>query len=116
MATQKVCYFTAGQKPTTNEAAQIAALQALAQAPFEVVVRDGSQTPDFAEPETFDLVASYDGSALPAIYDEAGDLETDVLSVPDTGVLVVQDGDTLAITGGTVTFAVTAGVIGGTFA
>lgn len=47
MATKRVMYFTAGRVPTGGELAEIAALNALAAQPFEVVVRNALDSPNF---------------------------------------------------------------------
>lgn len=67
MAAKKVIFFTAGDIPTTQEKADIATLNALAAAPFEVVVRSKNGNHSFgtgieaADYKAGDPPSSYSG-------------------------------------------------------
>jgi hypothetical protein len=67
----KVIYFTAGPVPTTNEKADIAALNAFAVAPFDIAVRNALQVgASGAEQEDADYVAVVSGGTIPEAYDD----------------------------------------------
>lgn len=80
----KIIYFTAGDLPTTQEKAEIAALNALAVAPFEVVVRSaarslafgaGNEAADFKDgtpPSSYNGTPALDLTAPPATALPAG--------------------------------------------
>lgn len=109
----KIIYFTAGEQPTTGELAEIAKFNAAAVAPFELVVRRADVSNSYgAAVEATDYVAGtpaapYDGPS----YDVA-----DPDNPPTGGNLpaaqaVVYDGQVIAVTGGSATITVAAGVV-----
>jgi hypothetical protein len=84
----KIIYFTAGEVPTTNEKNDIAALNALAVAPFEVVVRAKNRPLDFgAGVEDADYAAFVSGGSAPAPYDDTEDYPVFLLSAPKASAL-----------------------------
>lgn len=109
---QKVIYFTATNIPTTEELAEIAALNTRAQAPLEIAVRNAEANNNFGTgPEAADYVM---GTRPTAYADEEDFPALPALPDPDTTALVT-DGDELEVTGGTVTLSVVEGVLSAEF-
>src|SRR5688572_14434940 len=104
----KVIYFTAGPVPTTNEKADIAALNAFAVAPFEVAVRNALQVgASGAEQEDADYVAVVSGGTIPEAYDDAETYPVFDPAAPPASSLpatvgLVSDGQVFEVTGGSV--------------
>lgn len=95
MATEKVLYFTANTKPTTEEAAEIAAIAALPG--YVVAVRNAIRNTDeataVANPEEADWVAG----TPPEPYDDDQVYPVlDVGDIPTPGL--VEEGDTIVLT------------------
>lgn len=121
--TQKILYFTAGPQPTVGELADIAALNALAEKPYEVVVRNAAANAEFGEgrPEPGDFLAgSYPATyEFPEGHEDEGDpiypvFDPDAPPAPPNlpaTQAVVSDGQELTIGGETFTFTVEDGVI-----
>lgn len=98
MATKKVIYFTAGAKPTSNELADIAKLNAAAQPAYDVQVWK-SGTPQSTPVRATDYVGS-DAAAIPAEYSAVTVIDPDDIPtapLPDTQAIVLNAG-TLSIT------------------
>ncbi len=113
-----IVYFTAGSKPTADELADIAALNALAEQPYIVLVANGAQNAKYGETNRL-IPCDYAAGTIPTIYDAIPEFDID--SPPNPGNLpdnqgVVTDGETFAVTGGTVTIHVAAGVVTATYA
>lgn len=103
---QKVIYFTATNIPTTEELAEIAALNARAVAPFEVAVRNSEAVNNYgAGPEAADYVMG----TRPAAYADTEDFP----ALPESAL--VETGTVLPVTGGTVEITVTDGVVSAEF-
>lgn len=113
----KILYFTAGPVPTTEEKADIAALNAFAVAPFEVGVRNAVQVgASGSEVEAADYVAFVSGGSAPEPYDDdetypVFDPAAPPASSLPAGVGLVADGQVFDVTGGTVEVTVTDGVV-----
>lgn len=114
----KVIYFTAGELPTTDEKAEIAALNAFAVAPFEVVVRNGAAMALAVAPfEETDYVAGTPPSTVPTGATQYNDMPAfDPASPPESGlpgtIALVADEQELIIAGdGTYVFTVVDGAI-----
>lgn len=116
---KKVIYFTAGDKPTTGEQAEIDALNALAALPYNVVVRNGARSTAFgAGIEAADYVAgtiptAYNDAETYPVFDPDAPPAPDTLPatqavVSDAQVLDTDDGGTVTLTiaGGAITSAV----------
>jgi len=107
----KVTYFTASEKATADELADIAALNALSNDPYEILVRNGAQSNSYgAGPDATDYVAG----TIPDEYSDTEDFPVfDVDNPPVPGLddtqAVVSDGEalTVPVTG---TYATTATV------
>lgn len=109
----KVIYFTAGKLPTTQEKADIAALNALAVAPFEIAVRSAVDSLAFGAGNE---EADYVSGTVPAAYDDEEEFPVFDVDNPPAGALpatmaIVADGQEFAATGGTVTLSVADGVV-----
>lgn len=108
---QKILYFTAGPVPTGPEAAEIAALQTLTQAFFEVKVRSAAQSPNYGDStitgaEACDFLAGSPPSAPGATGGAWEDVEEH--PIPGAGgAAVVYDGQVID----TYTITVTDGVV-----
>lgn len=124
MAGKKIIFFTAGQNPTVNEAADIAKLNALASESYVVVVRDGSKPNDQkygAGPEEADYVAFTSPMTKPAAYAAktqfdpakplAGGNLTATQQIVSTGQVIT--GVTVTGSGTTATFTVAGGKVTG---
>lgn len=109
---EKVLFFTAGPKATTQELAEIAKINQAAQAPFVVGIRNAQAGVSYGYgPEETDYVAG----SPPAPYDNTDEEEGTVYPVfdpdaPPTPVnstqYVLNDGDEFEVTGGTVSVAI----------
>ncbi|QEG09329.1 virion structural protein [Xanthomonas phage Samson] len=104
---QRIVYFTAGTTPTSGELADIAKLNAAAEAAYEVTVVNGAANAKYGETNRLipcDLVAG----TVPTIYNAKEVIDPD--AIPARGLAateaIVQAGTPIAITGGTVTFTV----------
>lgn len=140
---QKIIYFTAGPKATTEEIAAIAALNSAAAAPYQVTVRDASAASvgdDYGDGrlEPCDFVAG----TIPTAYNAKDVVDPDAIpaSLPEGSVVnlidggateapatinadgkgelsgdfaLIEDGQAIAGTGGTFTATVVAGEITG---
>lgn len=113
----KILYFTAGPVPTSNEKADIAALNAFAVAPFEVGVRNALQVgASGAQVEDADYVAVVSGGTIPEPYDDDETYPVFDPAAPPASALpatvgLVADGQVFDVTGGTVEVTVTDGVV-----
>lgn len=113
--TAKVLYFTAGQAATTDEQAEIDALNAAAR-PYDIQLRSAAASSLYGEKlEDCDFVAG----TIPTAYEEVATIDPDnipAIVLTDEQV-VVNDGDVLDTEdGGTVTVAVVDGVATYTYA
>lgn len=117
---KRILYFIAGQQATSGELADIAALNALAEKPYEVRVMSALQSPNYgAGPITGDFLAG----TIPDVYkDSEEDPIYPVFSIaapPTPPTLpatqaVVSDEQVLDVDGGgTVTLTIEDGVITG---
>ena len=104
--TQKIIYFTAGDVPTTEEKAEITALNAFASA-YSVTVSNGSVAPNLGldsegDPilDACDLVAG----TVPTIYE-------DLPVIDVAAIATVTDGQGLELGGSVYTFTVVDGEI-----
>lgn len=111
---QKILYFTAGDKPTAPEQADIDALNALAAAPYEVGVRNATAPALYdPKPEAADFVCG----TIPTSHSDAEDFPVfDIDNPPTPGNLpstsaIVSDGQELTVGGSTYTFTVVDGEI-----
>lgn len=90
--TQKIIYFTAGEKATTEELAEIAALNTKAAVPYEVVVRraDKQLGDDYGDDrlEACDFVAG----TVPTAYNSETVFDIDAMPAE------VDEGDTIGLT------------------
>lgn len=111
---KKIIYFTANGKPTTQENADIAALNALAAAPYQVNVSRADVLSGLGSIESCDFVAGSVPSAYSAktVFDVSEPPRPDTL--PSTQG-VVSDGQELEVDGGKITFAVADGVVTATY-
>lgn len=117
---KSILYFTAGQQATSGELADIAALNALAEKPYEVRVMSALQSPNYgAGPVTGDFLA---GTIPDAYKDEQEDPiypVFDIATPPTPPTLpatqaVVSDAQVLAVDGGgTITLTIEDGAITG---
>ena len=108
---QKILYFTAGAVPTAPEATEIAALRALTEAPFQVLVKNGEVLPQYGNTEEVED-CDYVAGTPPTEYSEYDVYTADLTE----GYAIVTDGQVVEITGGSVELTVVDGVItGGTF-
>lgn len=93
MTASRILYFTAGETPTVDEAAEIAGLNAVAAPKYEVLVRRGDSIPSATNnnyghgPEACDFVAGTPPTAYNAspVFD------------PDSEPTTVGPGDTIAV-------------------
>lgn len=119
----RVIYFTAGRTATSPELAEIAKINAVAAAPFEVLIRNAVDAQEYGVGV---LTTDYVAGTPPAPYDNADEEEGPVYPVfdpdeppvPVTATQVVLNhGDvlTLASAAGTVNVAIVAGVATYTF-
>lgn len=114
--TDKIIYFTAGEKPTVDEAAEIAQLNALTPPRYEVVVRRADanayygNNADGGRLEPCDYVAYHSGTDIPSDYDEVTvfDPEDEPAAVADDDEIVVSN--SAGSNSQTAIIAVTAGV------
>ncbi len=111
---QKILYFTAGPNPSGPEQADIAALNALAAAPYEVGVRNGAEPALYQpKPEAADFVCG----TIPTSHSDTEDFPVfDIDNPPAPGNLpstqaVVSNGQELTVGGSTYTFTVVDGQI-----
>jgi len=117
MATKKVVYFTAGINATSGELADIAKLNAAAEARYEVLVVNGAANAEYGETDRI-IPSDYVAGTVPSAYSEVDVIDPD--SIPNQALTpteaIVQAGTPIDITGGTVTFTVEDNVItGGVF-
>lgn len=112
MATQRIIYFTAGITATAGELADIAALNAAAEAPYEVIVANGAANAKYGETNRL-IPTDYVAGTIPTIYNAVPTIDPDNLPVSglkDTQA-IVTDGEVLDEEGGgTITVAVADGV------
>lgn len=109
----KIIYFTAGRIPTTNEKNEIAALNALAVAPFEVVVRSAADSLAYGAGNE---AADYKAGSPPASYNATPAFDID--NPPESGLpgtnAIVADGQVLDVDGGgTVELTIAGGAVTG---
>lgn len=94
----KIIYFTAGRIPTTNEKNEIAALNALAVAPFEVVVRSAADSLAYGAGNE---ACDYAAGTPPEAYEETPVFDID--NPPESGLpatnAIVADGQVLTLEG-----------------
>lgn len=112
---EKIVYFTAGAVPTSGELADIAKLNAAAEAPYVVLVSSAKGDTKYGEHL---IDADYVAGTPPTAYSAVPTIDPDnmpILGLPDTSG-VVTDGQTFAVTGGTVTMHVADNVVTATFA
>lgn len=102
----KVIYFLGTNVATSGELAEIAALNARAVAPFDVVVRNSEGVNDYGTgPEAADYVMG----TRPTAYADTEDFP----ALPESAL--VETGTVLPVTGGTVEITVTDGVVSAEF-
>jgi hypothetical protein len=114
---KRILYFTAGQQATAGELADIAALNALAEKPYEVRVMSALQSPNYgAGPITGDFLAG----TIPAAYKDEQENPIypvfDITSPPAPPTLpatqaIVSDEDVLELLGEDVTASVADNVL-----
>lgn len=109
----KIIYFTAGRIPTTNEKNAIAALNALAVAPFEVAVRSAADSLAYGAGNE---AADYKAGSPPASY--AATPVFDIANPPESGLpgtnAIVADNQVIDTDdGGTVELTIVDGAITG---
>lgn len=104
---QRIVYFTAGPTATADELADIAKLNAAAEAAYTVSVVNGKENAKYGETNRLipcDLVAG----TVPTIYNAKPTIDPD--AIPARGLsdtqAVVNDGDTFPVAGGTVSVTV----------
>ena len=119
---QKIIYFTAGPAATSGEQLEINAIAALAEKPYQLVVRNAVANAEFGEgrPEPGDYLAGTwpDSYKLPEGDPNEGDpiypeFDPDAPPAPPLPATqaIVSDGQALEIGGATYTFTVAGGVI-----
>lgn len=119
MAQKKVLYFTAGVVPTGPELAAIAKFNAAAEKPYEVLVMNGAQNTKYGETNRL-IPGDFVAGTVPAIYEIEDEEDERIYPVIDPDAIPVQnlpatqavisDGDEFAVTGGTVSVDIAAGV------
>lgn len=111
MALKKILYFTAGTVPTEGEAAEIAALRAMAIQQYNVHVANGLKSSNYGAGQP---TADYLMGTIPDSYKDEGDPiypEFDLANLPDPGSLpadqtIISDGETIDIGATSVTVSV----------
>lgn len=120
MATKKIIYFTAGSAVTSDENADIAALNALAAPAYSVQVANASVPPNLGKTPTEeggDVVRLMDcdfvAGTIPDDYDDIAVIDPDAPPLPDVGDdhAVIADDQVLTIGAETFTFTVVDGEI-----
>ena len=118
----KVIYFTAGEKATAPELADIANLNVAAVAPYEVVVRRGDDVASYSYGAGIEA-ADYVAGTIPDAYSDTEDypvIDPDDIPVPGVDYAtqaIISNGDVLdTADGGTVTVAIVDGVATYTYA
>lgn len=115
MATKKVIYFTAGITATTGELADIAKLNAAAEAQYEVLVANGAANSMYGETDRL-TPSDFVAGTTPADYSEVDEIDPD--AIPNQALTatqaIVEDAQVLAVTGGgTATLTIEDGAITG---
>lgn len=91
---ERIIYFQAGPVATTEELAEIAAINALAK-PYEVLVMNGSASTAHG---AGNVTADYVAGTIPTAYSEITEFDYNLVSVIDGAVLDTDDGGTVTFT------------------
>lgn len=111
---KKIIYFTAGSNATGQENVDIATLNALAAAPYQVNVSRADVPSGLGSIEACDFVAG----TIPSAYSAKAVFDVSEPPRPDNMQStqgVVSDGQELDVDGGKITFAVSDGVVTATY-
>lgn len=109
--TDKIIYFTASEKVTDAEKADIAKLNAITEPYYSLQVRNGRVPNVWGHLEEADLVAG----TIPEAYEDVDTIDPDTPPVPGLSATqaVVANGQVVTIGSATYTFTVAGGVITG---
>lgn len=115
--TQRIIYFTAGPHASIAEVSEIAQLNDIAEKPYDVTVVNAQQAgDDYGEGRL--IPGDFVAGAVPASYEGAyPTFDPDnppAPPLPDDKA-IVTDGESFTVDGGTVTLAVTGGVVSAQF-